>query len=357
MSIAIAHEWLSARAGSEKVFEELARLYPDADLYALTRTPGVDIETGGRAVSTTFLDRLGPLRDRRAVLLPLMPLAWRWSGRSAQYDTVVTSSHACVKGFRPGRTARHLCYVHAPMRYAWNPEIDARGGSRLAAPARRALRGWDRHSADWVDSFAANSSAVAARIEQVYGRTAAVIHPPVNIDFFSSAPTRERNGLVTLGRLIPYKGHDQAIKVAAELGEPITVIGRGPEESRLRELARALGVDARFLTNASDIAVRDEVAGARVLLFPANEDFGIVPVEAQAAGTPVVGPGVGGLLDTVQPGMTGELAWDQSVSALAEATCKALMSAFAPESCRANAERFSVERFDREIRDWVGETA
>jgi len=349
----IAHEWVSARAGSEKVFEELALAFPEADLWALTVTPSVALETSGRRIRTTFLNRLGPLRERRGALLPLMPLAWRAAGRSTSYDTVITSSHACVKGFRPGRTARHFCYVHAPMRYVWNPEIDNRGSMKFAAPARAMLRRWDRRSAAWVDSFAANSSAVASRVLAVYGREARVIHPPVEVEFFSRAPAGVREGLVSLGRLIPYKGHDLAIKVAARLGEPITVVGRGPEERNLRELAASEGARATFLVGATDHQVRAAVASSRALLFAANEDFGIVPVEAQAAGTPVVGPALGGLLDTVVPGVTGELAPDLSVEALSATALQALERGYDEAACRDNALRFSPSRFRREIREWV----
>lgn len=353
MSMAIAHEWISARAGSEKVFEELAALFPAADLYALTHTPGVRIATGNRPIRTTWLNRTGWLRDRRGLLLPLMPLAWRTTGRGRSYSTVITSSHACVKGFRPARGARHFCYVHAPMRYVWNPDIDARGGSMLAAPARAALRRWDRQSADWVDSFAANSSAVASRIRSVYGREARVIAPPVDTAFFSGAPDLPRRGLVTLGRLIPYKGHDVAIRVAANLGLPLTIVGRGPEEQRLRGLAAEVGGRVTFLIDASDDEVRRAVASAAALLFAANEDFGIVPVEAQAAGTPVIGPAIGGLLDTVVPGVTGILAADLSVESMARATEEALSANLSGEQCRINADRFSVRRFRCEIAAWV----
>ncbi|GAB3855721.1 glycosyltransferase family 4 protein [Nocardioides maradonensis] len=351
--VAIAHEWVAARAGSEKVFEELALTYPDADLYAMTVTPGVDLDVSGRAIRTTPLDRLGGLRDRRGLLLPVMPGAWRVTGRRERYDTVITSSHACVKGFRPGREARHLCYVHAPMRYAWNPEIDDRGAGRLAGPARAVLRRWDLRSTRWVDSFAANSSAVAERIERFYGRGAQVIHPPVDTDFFAGASEQTREGLVTLGRFIPYKGHDIAIRVAAELDVPIKVVGRGPEEDRLRAVAASVGARAEFVVGAPDDVVRDAVASARALVFAAHEDFGIVPVEAQAAGTPVVGPALGGLVDTVAHGVTGMLAPTLSGPAIASATQDLLASSVDPHACRDNAARFGRERFRREIRQWV----
>ena len=178
-------------------------------------------------MSTTWLDRLGPLRDRRSLTLPLMPLAWRTAGRGRHYDVVISSSHACVKGFRPARDAQHFCYVHAPMRYVWSTDIDDRAASRALAPAREALKHWDLRSVDWVDSFAANSGAVADRLERFYDRTAVVVPPPVDTDFFAAAEQpRVRSGLVALGRMVPYKGFDRAIKVAGRGGR--TLDDRGP---------------------------------------------------------------------------------------------------------------------------------
>lgn len=354
-AMAIAHEWISARAGSEKVFEALAATYPEADLYALTRTPGVDLETGGRPVRTTFLDRLGPVRDRRGLTLPLMPLAWRNAGDGRRYDTVVTSSHACVKGFRPARDARQHCYVHAPMRYVWSPDIDARGGHSMLAPARAALRRWDLGSVRWVDSFAANSRTVADRVGRYYDREAVVIPPPVDTGFFAAAPRPERkSGLVAVGRMIPYKGFDRAIAIAAELEQPLTIVGRGPDESRIRALAAASSAPVDVVTGASDEQLRAHVAAAAVLLFPTIEDFGIVPVESQAAGTPVVGPALGGLLDTVVDGVTGHLAPTNEHEDLVEATRRALSVELSGQACRDHAETFGTAHFERRVRTWVG---
>lgn len=352
--IAIAHEWISARAGSEKVFEGLAQQFPQADLYALTKDPQVEFDSGGRRVSTTVLDHLGPLRDRRSLSLPLMPLAWRLTRSNVSYDTVITSSHACVKGFWPGRDALHFCYVHAPMRYVWNPEIDDRGRGAVLAPARHALRTWDLSSTRWVDSFAANSSAVAARIEKFYGRRARVINPPVDVAFFSSAPrAAKREGLVSVGRLIPYKGHDIAIAAAAKVDLPITIVGRGPDEQRLRDVARRSGARATFVTDATDDDLRRHVSSAIGLVFAADEDFGIVPVEAQAAGTPVVGPAVGGLLDTVVHRETGVLADELSVAGIADSCLRLLDLRLDASRCRENADRFSAARFTRQIDEWL----
>ena len=158
--MALAHEWLDARAGSEKAFEALARIFPDADLYALTDTLGPQFDSGGRPVRTTFLARVPVLRDRRDIALPVMPLAWRRASRR-RYDVVITSSHACVKGFRPGRQALHLCYCYTPMRYVWDPHDRRSGLHRLGdLGPRAARRAWERRAAYWVDIFAGISTAV-----------------------------------------------------------------------------------------------------------------------------------------------------------------------------------------------------
>jgi glycosyltransferase involved in cell wall biosynthesis len=353
--LAIAHEWLSARAGSEKVFEAFAQIYPEADLYALTHSPGVAMSTGNRVIHTSLLDRLGRFRDYRAALLPAMPFAWRMLGRGRDYDVVITSSHACSKGFRPGRQAIHLSYVHSPMRYAWSPEIDNRGAGRVLAPARAALRAWDLRAADWVDSFAANSTAVATRVREFYGRDSHVIHPPVETNFFRDAQTttHERDGLLAVGRLIPYKGFDIAIRTAHKVGLRLTIVGRGPEEARLRDLASDLGANVHFDTDASDEALRDYYTRTLALLFPAVEDFGIIPVEAQAAGTPVVGPRAGGLVDTVVPGKTGVLAEKLTVDAMVTACRELLNQPASAHDCVRNSERFSISEFKRKVKEWV----
>jgi glycosyltransferase involved in cell wall biosynthesis len=354
--IAVAHEWVSARAGSEKTFEALAHAFPSADLFALTVSPHVELETGGRQIETTFLDRLGPIRNRRGLTLPLMPLAWRLAGRQRDYDLVVTSSHACAKGFWPGRAAKHLSYVHAPMRYAWSPEIDARGASPALAPARALLRSWDRRSVGWVDSFAANSTEIAGRIREFYGSDAEVINPPVDTTFFRVSDEdldRPRHGLLAFGRLIPYKRFDLAIRAASLLKTPLVVAGTGPEEASLRDLAASLGADVQFVGAPSDVALRTLYQSAEALLFPGFEDFGIVPVEAQAAGAPVVGLGKGGLLDTVVDGVTGVHCTSSSPEALAAGVKRLRAQGISAGDCRQWAERFSVSNFILRVRSWA----
>jgi len=353
-SIAIAQEWISARAGSEKVFEALAQLMPGADLFALTNEPECELDTGGRPIRTTFLDRSWP-RSHRALTLPLMPLAWRAVTRT-HYDVVVTSAHAFARDFgRHG--ALHLSYVHSPARYLWFPELDARTDHPFLdlaqRPARAALKRVDLASTRRTDSLAANSRATQTRIREVYGRDARVIHPPVDTVFYHPTAAQRTNRLLAFGRLIPYKRFDAAIDVAAQLGRPLVIAGTGPDEGRLRELAATTRADVTFAGHVSDSEIRELYRTCAALLFLGVEDFGIIPVEAQACGLPVVGADAGGTLETVVDGVTGAHAAGASVDDFVEAAERALSVGDEPEACRTNAELFGYAAFGRRIADWL----
>lgn len=357
-SLAICHEWLSARDGSVKTFEAMARSFPDADLYALTWNRSAVPSFDRRPLTTTFLDRMAPLRERRMVQLPLMPLAWRYACRR-RYDVVVTSSHACAKGFWPAREALHLSYCHTPMRYLWLPSVDKRRqANRASAPAERWLKSWDVASTRWVDEFAANSTVVQQRIQAVYGRPSRLIPPPVDTAFFTPDEAAGRAGFaLAVSRMVPYKRLDLAIRACHRVGHPLVVAGTGPEEPALRALADELGADVWFVVNPDDEELRDLYREADVLIFPAEEDFGIVLVEAQACGVPVVAYGRGGSVDTVLPGVTGVLVPAQDEEALATGITTVLNGPFDPLACRRNAERFSVDRFQRSFVTWVLDAA
>jgi glycosyltransferase involved in cell wall biosynthesis len=351
--VAVAHEWLAARAGSEKTFEAIARALPDADLYALTADPAIPWEVD-RPIATTFLDHR-PLRDRRELTLPLMPLAWRWATKE-RYDLVVTSSHACVKGFRPARMANHLCYTHTPMRYAWLGDVDAR---RLPRILTGPLRSWDRRAADWVDAFAANSTAVADRIRDFYGREAVVIPPPVDTTWFcpeaGGSRGDDRGGFVlAVGRFISYKRFDVLVDLARASDLSVVIAGRGPLEPMLRAAAAEL-TNLTVVTGPDDTVLRDLYRRAGVLVFPGNEDFGLVPLEAQACGTPVVALGIGGALDTVSDGLTGILVDDVGPSTLVTAIDRLdrMDQAGLAAACRAQAATFDISSFTRRFTDWV----
>lgn len=371
--IAAVHEWLPARAGSEKTFEEIARAFPTADLYALSRNRDTPFDFGDRTLTTTFLDR-PRLRNLRAVALPLMPVAWRTIATpDVPYDLVITSSHAFANLARPTKRAGTvLCYCHTPARYLWVPELD-QDRSRiepLVAPARALLRRVDLHGARRVTAFAANSSEVADRIRRFYDRNAIVIPPPVQTDFFASDDAGQLSDseqrelpdgefVMAMSRFIPYKRLDLAIRTAANVGLPIVVAGSGDDEARLRAVAEESGHDVRFVIRPSQQLLRELFRCATLLLFPAYEDFGIVPVEAQACGTPVIGYAAGGALDTIDPGVTGELAARQTVDSFTEATHRALSGLVTdpttPQRCREWAAGFGARHFRDRVTNWAEE--
>jgi glycosyltransferase involved in cell wall biosynthesis len=364
-SVALVSEWLDFRAGSEFVFEELWRTFPSADLFAYScRTHGTDWAWGDKPVRTTLAQRIGVLERRHPASVPLMPLLWRTAHRKQRYDVVLTSSHAFSKAFPGSGHATHFCYVHTPARYVWLPELDVRNsrntGQRLA---ERALQRVDRRLASRVNFFAANSHAVRERIEMFYDRSAVVIHPPVRTSFYSHDPNGDviaaelklpEQFVLFASRLVRYKQPDLAIRTARRLGLPIVIVGAGPEEAELR--ARYPQCDVTFLGQVSDDVLRTVLTRATMLLYPGIEDFGIVPVEAQAAGTPIVARSAGGALDTVVPGTTGclsETLNDESFFAAAEGAVRLAAKSTTSAACRMNAARFTEARFRSEIAAWT----
>ena len=349
--MAILHEWIDAYAGSEQVYEALTQAFPGADLYALSQEPGVSLDTGGRPIQTTFLDRAA-LRRRRNATLPVMPLAWRGLGR-AKYDIVLSSHHAFAHTNQLAGAGLHLCYVHSPARYIWSPEIDARGDKWYLTPARAVLQRVDRRAAQRVTSYAANSRAVADRIARFWGRDAVVIPPPVRVNYFGAATDAEptRDYLLAVGRWITYKNLHLVAETADALDMPAKIAGRGPDKERILAAARAARVPVEVIESPSDEQLRELYRNAACLVFPTVEDFGMVPVEAQSAGTPVVALPEGGALETVADGVSGAFAEDVSVPALAAAVRAAIP--LAGDGPRKNAAQFSPEAFHSAVVEWV----
>ena len=350
--VAVVHEWVDAYAGSEQVFEALAQLLPDADLFALSVTPGIDLDVGGRDITTTALDT-DRWRDRRGLTLPAMPWAWRRLGRR-DYDVVITSHHAFAHTHRltrPGGT--HLAYVHSPARYIWSPDIDKRGGGAGLAPARALLRRVDRKASQRVDAYAVNSVAVADRVRAFWARESTVINPPVRVDYFSKGRTDSpsRDYILGMGRWIPYKNLHVVVEAADRLGMPVKIAGRGPDRSRIEAAAAAASVAVELIESPNDDELRDLYANAACLVFPTVEDFGMVPVEAQATGTPVVALAAGGALETVVDGVSGAFATDSTPDAIAAAARRAMT--LGPEGPSTNAERFSQEAFSSAVATWI----
>ncbi|MCO1597949.1 glycosyltransferase [Micromonospora sp. RHAY321] len=349
-SVAVVHEWFGATGGSENVFLAIADLIPHAQRIVLWADRDVEVERLG--LHETWLART-PLRRSKALALPLMPLAWRTVGED-RYDVVISSSHAFAHTVRlgPPERTRHLSYVHSPARYVWSPDFDGRGSGALLSGPRRALQAVDVRFSRHVHAYAANSREVQARIQRFWKRDAVVIHPPVDVEYFAAAPAQPaRDYLLGVGRWIPYKNFDLMIEVAAEAGLPLVVAGSGPEEARLRRLAASVAVPVTFEVRPSRERLRELYAGARALLFPAHEDFGIIPVEAQACGTPVIGLNSGGLLETVVDGETGFLLGSMQPGDHAAAVRR--VGELDGARIRKHAMAFSPERFRDQMSDWI----
>ncbi|MFI1192420.1 glycosyltransferase [Micromonospora sp. NPDC020750] len=353
-SVALVHEWFSAAGGSENVFLAIADLVPHADRFVLWAES--DVPRDRLRLRESWLART-PLRRSKALALAFLPLAWRAAARPAGYDVVISSSHAFghTARFGPPERTRHLSYVHSPARYVWSPDFDGRGAGRLLSGPRRALQAVDVRLSRHVHAYAANSREVQARIRRYWGRDAVVIHPPVDVDFFAAPPAAQRDQareyLLGVGRWIPYKNFDLMIATAAEAGLPLVLAGGGPEEARLRRLAARAPVPVTFESRPGRERLRELYWGARALLFPAHEDFGIIPVEAQACGTPVVGLRAGGLLETVVEGETGFLVASREPTRHAAALRR--LDGLDPDRARRHAAGFGRDSFAARMAEWV----
>ena len=365
MRVALIHDWLTGMRGGEKVLDALCELFPDAAIHTLFHVRGAVAPSIERhRIRTSFVQRL-PLAARHyRRYLPLFPFAVeRFDLDDA--DLVISSSHCAVKAVvAPGR-ARHICYCHSPMRYAWDQFEAYFGAERVGRVANRwlyrpvmaRLARWDAATAGRVDRFVANSAHVAARIRRYYNRQATIVHPPVDTGFYTPAdvqtgPTRESHFLI-VSALVPYKRLDLAINACARVGAPLHVVGDGPDRERLERLG---GPTVTFRGRLTDEQVRDEYRRARAVLLPGEEDFGIVPVEAQACGTPVVALARGGARETVIDGETGVLFSELTVPSLAVALERLAAARFDAERLRRQAERFSRPRYLEEMRAVIDET-
>ncbi len=355
MKVAISHEWLTTLGGSERVVEAFLEVYPGAPVYtSFLSSRNLPDSVMSWDVRTSFVQKLPFLHQVAQRYIPLFPLAFE-SFDLSDYDLVLSSSSACAKGVLTGPGTLHVCYCHTPLRYAWEPHLDAR--LRFANPVARAgsnlvlhyLRLWDRLAADRVDHFIANSRNIAAKIAKYYRREATVINPPVNVERF---PPRGKKGsyFLVLSRLVAYKRVDLAVKAFSRLGLPLKVVGDGPERKRLERMAAA---NVQFSGYAYDEEVPELIDDCVALVFPGEEDFGIVPVEAMAAGKPVIGLGRGGLLETVIDGRTGVLFPEPTVASLIEGMSRFAPGDFDPGKLSRHAASFSKERFKREISDFV----
>ncbi len=363
IKVAIVHDWLVAYAGAERVLEEIINCYPDADLFSV-----VDFipknERGflkNKPVKTSFIQKLPFAKKKYRTYLPFMPLAVEQFDLSG-YDIVISSSHAVAKGVITGPDQLHISYVHSPMRYAWDLQhqylketgLDRGLKGWLAKRELHKLRMWDLRTANGVDHFLANSRFIARRIWKVYRREATVIYPPVDVDSFS--PCKQKEGFfLTASRMVPYKKIDLIAEAFSLMPDKrLYIIGDGPDFDKVKSKA---GANVELLGYQPFEVLRNYMQRAKAFVFAAEEDFGIVPVEAQACGTPVIAYGKGGALETVTEGETGLFFDAQTPSSIIEAVKRFedMKDRFIPSKIREKTLRFSKDRFRQEFSSFVND--
>jgi glycosyltransferase involved in cell wall biosynthesis len=348
MKVAIIHYWLVGMRGGEKVIEAFSDLYPDADIFTHVYAPEMISEKIRKhKIIPSFINSLPRAKKMYKAYLPLMPVALEQLDLRG-YDLIISSESGPAKGIVAPANAGHVCYCHTPMRYIWNMYHEYRQGAgrlthALMPMLSHYLRMWDVTSAWRVDSFVANSATVAARINRYYGVGAEVIYPPVDVDAFHVAePATVGDFYLMAGELVSYKRPDLAVRAFNELGLELVVIGGG---EMLDELRRIAGPTVKVLGQQSFDVLRDHYARCRALVFPGEEDFGMVPVEAMASGRPVIAFGRGGATETVVDGETGLFFEEQSVEAIASAIKRFQNFTVDPAKISDHARRFARDHF------------
>ncbi|MEK7748047.1 MAG: glycosyltransferase [Nitrospirota bacterium] len=370
MKVALVHDWLTGMRGGEKCLEAFCTLFPNADIYTLLHTPkSVSPEIEKHSIRTSFIQHL-PASDRKyQYYLPFFPMAIASFDLSG-YDLILSSSHCVAKGVCVPASTCHIAYIHTPMRYIWDQYDIYFNGETASIPVRAAmkivrpyLRHWDLSSNDGIDAFIANSAFVAERIKRCYNKKADVIYPPVDYERFSAASGNDGFYLMVTA-LVPYKRVDLAITAFNRLKRPLHIIGSGQDEMRLKNLA---GETITFLGRQSDEAVGSAYANCRALVFPGEEDFGIVPLEAMASGKPVIAYGKGGVLETVVPlgssshpreAPTGLFFYQQTADSLCDAILyfEKHQAQFDPIKIRQHIRSFREDRFKSEMTRYIEKT-
>lgn len=355
MQIAVVHDYFTQMGGAERVAVELMRMLPKARLHTTvaledSMPPGLS----GREIETSWIQRMPSMKQHYRLYFMLYPLAVR-SLDLSRYDLVISSSSGYAKGIHTNPDAVHVCYCHTPMRWAWNfatysAQENAGLAKRLVLPPLvRALRTWDERASRYPDHFVANSKTVAARIQHAYGRSAEVIHPPIDVDRFRPSPEQEDYYLV-LSRLVSYKRIDLAIEACTLLGRRLIIIGSGPDRERL---AAKAGPTVTFLNRLPDAEVEHYASRCRALLFPGEEDFGMAPLELAAAGRPTIAYRAGGAEETVIEGVTGIFFDRQEVNHLAAAIERFEARDWSAEALRSHAENFGIDVFKSRFRQFL----
>lgn len=360
MRVALVHDWITGMRGGEKVLEVLCEQHPDAELFTLMSVPGASTPPIERLRRhTSFVQRLPGARRWYRQCLPLFPAAVELFDLD-RFDLVISTSHCAAKSVVVTGRARHVCYCFTPMRYAWDqfnwyfgPERMGHLGTAGARRLMQHLARWDAATADRVHRYVAISHYVASRIHRYYNRHASVVYPPVDTGFFHPDGRSPGRHLLIVSALVPYKRLDVAIEGARLARRPIRIVGDGPDRARLSAVA---GGHAELLGTRSNDDIRELYRGAAAFVLPGEEDFGIAPLEAQACGRPVIALAGGGALETVVPGETGVLVEAGTPEGFGAAFAELDRRPFDTRRIRVHAERFSRERFAREISAVIDET-
>jgi len=359
--LALVHDWLTGMRGGERALEVLCERYPHAEIFTLVHVPGSVSPTIERhKIHTSFIQGLPAVKRYYRQYLPLFPRAveqFQFDG----FGMVLSVSHCCAKSVITPKSTPHLCYCLTPMRYAWDqfdayfgPERLGRLGSGIMRPVMAHMAKWDRETADRADRYVAISHYVAGRISRYYNREASVVYPPVNTEFYRPDARAPEGFALVVSALVPYKRIALAIDACERARVPLKIAGDGPERATLERYAAGR---AEFLGRLSDDEIRTLYQRSSVVLLPGEEDFGIVPLEAQACGRPVVALGRGGALETVRQGDTGFLVNDLSSDAFGDAVAMAVHHKFDAYAIRQHAEQFGRERFGNQMEDLVTQSA
>jgi len=360
MKIALVHDWLTTLAGAEKVLEAIYELYP-YPIYTLVKDERKlkDSIFEKADIRTSFIQKLPKAKTKYRNYLPFFPLAIEQFNLS-DYDIIISSSHAVAKGVLTNSNQLHICYCHTPIRYAWDlyhRYLDEAGLSKgikgfIAKLILHYIRIWDYTTVNRVNYFIANSKYIAKRIKKIYGRESIVIYPPVNIDKFE-VYTQKEDFYLTVSRMVPYKKIDLIVEAFSTMADKkLVVIGDGPEFEKIKKKA---GKNIELLGYQPFEVLKDYMQRAKAFIFAAEEDFGIVPVEAQACGTPVIAYGKGGVTETVVDKKTGIFFKEQTIESLIETVrnFEQIEDKFDPLEIRKHTEKFSKERFKREFKEFV----
>ncbi len=352
LKVALVCDWLTVFAGAERVVLELHELFPNAPIYTTLYNAENCPQFKNADVRESKLRFIPGARHFHRLLLPWMPKAFE-SMDLDEYDLVISSCHSTSKGILTSPNTLHICYCHSPIRYVWDQSHAYQAQFKSFSPFRflftpllNKLRLWDRLAAERVDDYIANSSYVGERIQKYYGRKSTVIPPPVDLFKFTSTSGERDDYYLAVGRLIPYKRFDLIVDACKAAGKKLKVVGVGPS---LKELKKRGNENIEFLGKISDEELKAVYQKAKALIFPQLEDFGIVPLEAMACGTPVIAYKKGGALETVTEGVSGLFFEEQTVESLVKALHRFEKHSWDPTEVSKSIEQFSSARFKSEL--------